>query len=80
MLTDFDMDLTVKRHAQELHEQADQARLAREYRRHHPRTPIRAVIARWLRTVADRLAPPEPARPPTDKLRWHRSGATPSSG
>lgn len=69
--------LAAKRRVDELHQQADQDRLIREYRRLHPRTPIRLVAARRLRAVADRLAPPEPARPVDRRARLHHSGATP---
>ena len=49
-------------HAEELRRQSQQRRLIAEYRKAHPRPPMRDRTATFLRRVADRLAP-EPTAP-----------------
>lgn len=55
----------------DLHAEAQSARLAKEFRRAHPELSLRYRTAATLRRLADRLAPP--ASPPSQRPRVVRT-------
>jgi len=61
-IDDFVHGFVVHQRIDDLHREAEQHRMIKEYRAAHPELRPAARVARLLRRVADRLAP-EPAQP-----------------